>query len=1082
MTASSFDDGARRDEPVTRSAGEWASDEQPTGELGAPSCRPAAERDAPVVIAGRYRLGELLGEGGMGRVFRALDLQLQRGVAVKLLHPGPGEAAARLLKEARSQARVNHDHVAKVVEVGASDGVPFIAMQLVDGPTLQRAGSALSLEEKADVVRQAAGAVHAAHLEGLVHRDLKPGNILFERSPEGGFKAFVVDFGLVRDLDAAADRSVTVTAGTPHYMAPEQIRGDAGRIDWRTDVYALGATLYELLTGRPPFAGTSATAVLMRALEEPARFPREGPRLPRDLQSIVLRCLEKEPQHRYGSARELAEDLGRFLRGEPVEARPVPGPVRLLRAARRRPRLTAAAAAAAVVSFTLLGLWIHAVLSTRRVAEVSRRFGEEAAAMESIGRVAALQPLHDARREQRMIRARIESLTRQVATLGAPVRGSGHLALGRGWLALGDSAAARRELEAAWAVPYRTPEVAAALGEALARSYQEAVDEARRIANRAQRGARLTTLEKELRAPALAALAAGRVTAVGSSAWVEGQLQLLEGRWEEALANARAARAADPWLYQSWQLEGDVWSGQAEAAASGGSAEQALRHFELAAQAYAAGIDAARSDVRLREAECRRRLRVMAVDDGVTLPAQERAEWALVACREALAANPDSVVAHATVAAVHRRLGDALRIAGRDPRTTLALGEEAARRALAVDPRQRPALTELGLCLQSRGEWEAVHGVDPRPVLRESLAVLARALAVDPSHAPAHSHLATVHNIVADWENEHGCDPSVAVAAAYEHFETALRLVPDDPASHHNLAVNYLRRAAAPLRWGLDPEDRALERAVEHFRAAIARRPDFHQSHNGLGSALRSTAEGVRHTGGDPRPLLAEAIAAFDAALALRPTHGWPLYNRAIALRLRARYALAQGGDPVPDLVASEGDFERARELMPDDPDVPASLAASLVLHAEVVAVAGGDPRPLLVRALAEANRAIALNPGRAYAWEARGDAFLLRAADTRRRGGDDGPDVARALADAVECQRRDPDAPDAWVLEGRVWLARARRSEGEHREHAQKAVAAFRRAAEVSPGGVGEFAADLAEAERLAVGSPPQRRLPAGV
>jgi Tol biopolymer transport system component len=262
----------------------------------------------------RYRILDLVGGGGGGQVYRAFDEQLGRNVALKFLNYAGPEQSAQLVAEARTQARIKHPSICQVFEVVESNGRPFIAMQLIDGPTLHDAAPRLNQTEKVSILRRVAEAVDAAHQQGIVHRDLKPGNIMLERATDG-WHPYVMDFGLARDLD----KTVSVgMAGTPHFMAPEQARGDVRAIGPATDVWALGATLFEVLLGRPPFDADSVLSILRMVETEEPTIPSS---LPRDLSAIVSRCLEKAPQRRYASAGALALDLAAFERSEPVSAR-----------------------------------------------------------------------------------------------------------------------------------------------------------------------------------------------------------------------------------------------------------------------------------------------------------------------------------------------------------------------------------------------------------------------------------------------------------------------------------------------------------------------------------------------------------------------------------------------------------------------------------------------------------------------------------------------------------------------------------------------------------------------------------------
>ncbi len=304
---------------------------------------------------GPYRLEAEIGRGGMGIVFRAVDEALQRTVALKVLRPEQDDAAARarLVREAQLAASFRHDHVVAVYAVvDLPDSLPYLVMEYVPGPTLKallRQPGGLPPAEAARLAAEVADGLAAAHAAGLIHRDVKPSNVLLD--PSTG-RARLSDFGLARlTADAAGLTQTGALAGTPEYMSPEQVqRGDD--LDGRTDVYSLGVTLYEALTGEVPFRGTPAR-VLDQVLHDEPRPPRQlNEAVPRDLETICLKALAKEPAHRYASARDLADDLRRFLHGVPILARPV-GSLEWTWRWCRRNRRVAALAAALVLAVTI---------------------------------------------------------------------------------------------------------------------------------------------------------------------------------------------------------------------------------------------------------------------------------------------------------------------------------------------------------------------------------------------------------------------------------------------------------------------------------------------------------------------------------------------------------------------------------------------------------------------------------------------------------------------------------------------------------------------------------------------------------
>jgi serine/threonine-protein kinase len=296
-------------------------------------------------------------------VYRAWHLGLNRLVALKMLLAGPfaqPQEQARLVREARAVAALHHPNIVQVFDVGDVQGRPYFTMELVEGGSLADKIQAAPqpARQAAALLATLADAIHAAHQSGIVHRDLKPANILFTK----GGTPKVMDFGLARRLESNGGLTLSgAPLGTPSYMSPEQARGEK-TVGPATDVYALGVILYEMLTGRPPFHGDSAAATLQQVLtEEPVSPARLNAKVPRDLTTICLKCLEKNPAKRYGSAAGLADDLRRFERGEPIVARPLGRLGRLVRWARRRPAEATLLAAGVLVALAVAagGGWLQ---------------------------------------------------------------------------------------------------------------------------------------------------------------------------------------------------------------------------------------------------------------------------------------------------------------------------------------------------------------------------------------------------------------------------------------------------------------------------------------------------------------------------------------------------------------------------------------------------------------------------------------------------------------------------------------------------------------------------------------------------
>ena len=1056
---------------------------------------------------------EVLGfhaEGGMGRIYRARDRKLGRLVALKFIARASEAAAQRFAQEAQAQARVEHDAVCRVYEVGEWQGEPYIAMQFIEGPPLQECLGKMALEEKVDLLRRVAEGLHAAHRLGLIHRDVKTGNILVERGEDGSWHPYVVDFGLARAQEAPTMTQTGLIVGTPAYMSPEQARGDTLHVDRRSDVYSLGATLYEAITGKLPFNAKSSLDIMVAILGEDPTPPRAlVPSLPADLEAITLKCLEKEPARRYESAAAVAEDLRRFLDGEPVKARQIGMLQRLERKVRRHPVASGLVAASALVSMLLGGWAIWTTWKAREQAAIAQRFGQEVEQMDAILRYAHLLPLHDVSREKHIVRDRMAVISGDMEKLGGFARGSGHAALGRGHLSLREWTEAARELEWAWNLRQRDPGTAQALGLALANLYQRVLEDARKIRDPGQRARRKRSLSTELRDKALAYLKAGKAAAT-ETAFIQGIIALQEERFEDALARAREAQAGDPWKYESTALEGEIHYARATALSERGDYEGAIAAASASEAAYERVLAVGRSDDALRLGMAKAQLLVatVRVEQGRSTdgPFQKGMDL-LRAARLADSRRPDSYLLEARL---HWQRATDLGNSGRDAREALRASIRAGESALGLGSQDIRIYDGLATAYWYLSQQETSHGNDGERPLASATQVLERGKLVDPSDPFVFRNLGVIHGIRAELCFRRGSDPGPDLATSVLNFRKAIELDPGFTQAYFNLGNSLTMVALNKSGMGQDPREEIAQAEATLVRA-IELNPASADFWDQRGVVRNLAATYKFHGGEDPLPDLDQALAHFAAALQRNPQMPQAMVHKAEALHLRTLTIRGIGKNAWRSIEETLKACEEARKIDRDYAEIAAAYIDALCLKAEMSHLDGKPMAPVLAEARKALSTALARDgsspsllerqalveltvldrtgAGSIVAAEralanakAHGSPTpsalnlaarlsIRKAQDKLKRGNDPGPDLGSGVESLQASLKLNPRQPEVLALGGQIELLRSKSVVDPDRRKALARLARERleKALSLNPFLGPEWKPVLVEAARLA-------------
>ncbi len=1015
--------------------------------VGGPQA-PVEAVPSPSDTLGHYRILGPIARGGMGTVLKAYHPGLDRHYALKVIQADPqfpAVAVERFLREARAVARIGkHPNIVQVHDVGQQGLFYYFAMDLVEGDTLdkQLQGKALPGRRAAEIALAVAEGLTVAHDAGIVHRDLKPSNILFtkEGSPQ------ITDFGLARDASTSSEQALSQDGqilGTLQYMAPEQAAGDQARIGPATDVYGLGATLYEMITGRPPFEGTTQFAVWSSVMAGDPPPPRQvNPKVHPDLETVCLKAMARSPGDRYPAAREIAADLRRFLEGEPIHARPVSLARRVWRRAVRRWPVVVPTAAFVVLGIAwVIGSAARSIADARAVEielAVARQFREK-------------NRPQDAR----------DAYQRAVALDGS----SREAADGLAWAT---SEVNRLQAEA-YAEKQRAIEAEKQARAMVAKSglVQNVlarwmlVSPSLKELERLRFDSRISPDDlRKASAPHWTRVAAfmertpkddtSQATMLAFAGWAKS----LAGDDEVGLAFIRKSRSLDADLPYGALME-------ALACLSGYLARQPLPQLSTSPTGVSFGPMPPEGEemrsLRIRMTQLLEEAgRARVWGEGIAQDFRRGIE-ALQSLQAGRYEDADRGLSEVVGTAAMLVFESDILLARGKVRYLLGRFEDGLkdlRQVVEARPNQAEARLYLGQCIFGTALMLSARGEDPRATYHEAIAEFSAAMELRPGFVEAVSMRGIASLWKGDAETSRGVNPEPSFDAAIADFDEAIRGSRGDAGFHLNRGNAFLSKSKWQGAQGQDGRW-ALRQAIESYDAALRGEPERADTYAIRGGAHETLAGFQIVRGEDPMPSYERAIGDLDEALKRDPASVSAWCNRGHVHERRASYRAAHGEDALSEFDQAISDASEALARDPELVQVLVNRAGARTARGKALRERGEDGVPCFDEAIADLDAALGRDPNnigafnnRGTAWQARGDALL--------EGGKDPSEAYdRAIHDLGEVLSRNPNLWQAHSNRGNVRMARGRAALSQGKDGKgplQDALVDFEKALAINP------------------------------
>lgn len=909
----------------------------------------------------RYKIIKLLGEGGMGKVYKAHDTKLNRYVALKFLKENDPLKQKRLLNEAQAQAKLKSEAVCKIYEVGEMDGKPFISMQYIEGENLRDLSKEMSLEMKLNLIKKVAEALQEAHKLGILHRDINPSNIMIEKDEKGQPKPYILDFGLAKEVAEPGITQEGLIMGTLFYMSPEQARGLSSNMDRRSDIYSVGATLYEILTSRPPFTGGFSEVLDKICNQEPDPLTRINPSIPKDVESIVNKCLEKDVNLRYDSAKALAEDIERFLNGETVLARRTTFFYYLYKKIKKNKVLFLTIAIALMTIMVFSGMWISEKINSRKRAQLMQKFGEEIKEIESIMRYSHMLPIHNNSIEKEIILDKIKMIQLKMKKIGKVGECPSYYAIGRAYMSLRDFRKSQTYFQIAYENKYREAEFLYNYGLVLGEIYQEELREVERIRNKEIREARKKEIEKKYRNPALNFIKESKVNFKEQSEYAEALILFYEKSYDFSLKKAERMAGKTPWFYEVYKLKGDIHSAIGKEKESEGDFDKASLEYDLSEKEYSMAKEIGRSDVSIYLAMANLMRMKLRLETERGKPGQEIFKRAREEIKNALIIDSENEKAYNLDSLICWTWANEQLKYGKDPVPFIDESIKSAEKAIQIRSDFALPYNNIGVANIIKADYLTNIGEDPLNSIQKSLENYEKAIELDSENVEVYINLGNAYTYMVDYLYNKGKEIDIYIQKAIKSYSHAEDILSNMPALYNNFGIIYQYKAENEINRGMDPA-KSFEKAIEKHKKAIKLNPNYISALLNLGVDYAELAIYEKLKGKNPIEKLKQSNEYYIKAININPSYAKAYNNLGSNYFEMAKNEIETGRDPEKYFQLSLNSLKSAMEINPNSAYPYNDLGELYILKGKLNTLKGENPKNQLIKAMSFLEKALSID------------------------------------------------------------------------------------------------------------------------